>query len=312
MVSRPSVYMLLIQRIVVDVHHSPAPGETSRRSGQIDGDRPKLAFSPREVHTVRIVVLVKQVPSTDARLSFAPDLTVVRDGRPAGLNAADWCAVDQSLQVAVRRRDVQITAVTMGPPGAADALRTALVLGADTAVHVRDEALHGSDALVTSRVLAAAVARLGFDLVLCGSASADSGMSAVPAMVAERLGVPALCFADQLVVREQKVEIHRDDGCGGRRVFAAAPPVVVSVTERCGEPHYPRYVSRLDARDKLISVWALAELGIEPAEVGLSGSASIVHTATPQRDGRRGALAMGDPTSVAIRLADFLAERQFL
>ncbi|MFI5889570.1 electron transfer flavoprotein subunit beta/FixA family protein [Actinoplanes sp. NPDC051513] len=261
---------------------------------------------------MRIVVLVKQVPSTDAGLSFAPDLTVIRDSGPAGLNAADWCAVDQSLQIAVRRRDVQITAVTMGPPGAVGALRTALVLGAGTAVHVQDDALHGSDALATSRVLAAAVDRLGFDLVLCGAASADSGMSAVPAMVAERLGVPALCFADQLIVRERSVEIHRDDGCGDRRVFVAAPPLVVSVTERCGEPHYPRYMSRLDARDKPISVWTLATLGIEPAEVGLAGSASVVRAATPRRGGRRDVLAMGDPASVAVRLADFLAERQFL
>ncbi|HEX5198326.1 electron transfer flavoprotein subunit beta/FixA family protein [Paractinoplanes rhizophilus] len=261
---------------------------------------------------MRIVVLVKQVPSTDDGLSFAPDLTVIRDAGPCGLNAADWCAVDQSLQVAVRRRDVQITAVTMGPPGAADALRTALVLGADAAVHIRDEALHGSDALATSRVLAAAVRRLGFDLVLCGATSADSGMSAVPAMVAERLGVPALCFADRLLVRERKVEIHRDDGCGDRRVFVAAPPMVISVTERCGEPHYPRYVSRFDARDKPIAVWGLDTLGIDPAEVGLAGSACVVRAATPRSGGRPDALAMGDPTSVAIRLADFLAERQFL
>jgi electron transfer flavoprotein beta subunit len=260
---------------------------------------------------MRIVVLVKQVPSTDAGLAFAPDHTVIRDAGPAGLNAADWYAVDQSLRIALRRRDVQITAVTMGPAGAVDALRTALVQGADTAVHIRDEALHGSDAPATSRVLAAAVERLGFDLVLCGCASADSGMSAVPAMVAERLGVPALCFADRLTVRERGVEIQRDDGCGDRRVFAATPPLVVSVTERCGEPHYPRYASRHDSRDKQLSVWTLATLGIEASEVGLAGAASVVRTTTPRR-GRPDTLAMGDPTSVAIRLADFLTERQFL
>lgn len=257
-------------------------------------------------------MLVKQVPSGDAGLSFAPDLTVDRDGRPAELNAADWFAVDQGLQVAVRRRDVQITAVTMGPPGAVAALRTALVLGADAAVHISDDALHGSDALATSRVLAAAVARLGFDLVLCGAASADSGMAAVPAMVAERLGVPALCFADTLVVRERRVEIHRDDGNGDLRVLSAALPAVVSVTERCGEPHYPRYVSRVDARDKLLSVWALSDLGIDPAEVGARGSASVVRAVTPHRGGRPGELVEGDPTSAAVRVAEFLAERQFL
>lgn len=261
---------------------------------------------------MKIVVLVKQVPSGDAGLSFAPDLTVNRDGGAGGLNAADWFAVDQCLRIAVRRRDVQITAVTMGPADALEALRTALVLGADAAVHIRDEALHGSDALATSRVLAAAVARLGFDLVLCGCASADSGMSAVPAMVAERLGVPALCFADALVVRERRVQIHRDDGNGDLRVLTAAPPAVVSVTERCGEPRYPRYVSRVDARDKPVSVWSLADLGIDPAAVGTRGAASVVRAVTPRRGGRPRVLVEGDPTSAAIRVADFLAERQYL
>ena len=261
---------------------------------------------------MRIVVLVKQVPSEDAGLSYAPDFTVALDGRATGLNSADGVAVDQSLRIAVRRRDVRITAVTMGPAQAAGALHSALVLGADAAVHVRDDALHGSDALATSRVLAAAVARLGFDLVLCGSASADSGMSAVPAMVAERLGVPVLCFADELVVRERKVEIHRDDGNGDLRVLVAAPPVVVSVTQRCGEPRYPRYASRVDARDKPVSVWSLATLGIDPDEVGLRGAASVVHAVSPRRAGRARVLVAGDPTSAAIRMADFLAERQFL
>lgn len=261
---------------------------------------------------MRVVVLVKQVPSEDADLSFAPDLTVDRGGLPAVLSAGDRIAVDQGLRLAVRLRDVEITAVTMGPAAARDALRTALLLGADTAVHVQDEALHGSDALATSLVLAAAVERLGFDLVLCGSASADSGMSAVPAMVAERLAVPGLCFADELLVRERKVEIHRDDGHGDLRVLAAELPAVVSVTERCGEPRYPRYVSRVDARDKQISTWSLATLGIDPARVGRRGAASVVDAVTPGRAVRPRVLVEGDPTSSAVRVADFLAEREFL
>jgi len=261
---------------------------------------------------VRIVVLVKQVPSEDARLSYAPDLTVNRDGLPAVLSAGDRFAVDQSLRLAVRRREVQITALTMGPPGARDALRTALLLGADTGVHVQDEALHGSDGLATSLVLAAAIGRLGFDLVLCGSASADSGMAAVPAMIAERLGVPALCFADELLVRGRRVEIHRDDGHGDLRVLVAEQPAVVSVTRRCGEPRYPRYDARFDARDKPIYTWSLATLGIDPARVGRRGAASVVDAATPAPGGRPRLLVGGDPAGAAVRVADFLAEREFL
>lgn len=261
---------------------------------------------------MRIVVLVKQVPPDDAGLAFGPDLTLRRDDRPAVLNSADRFAIDQSLRLAVRLRDVQITAVTMGPASAREALRTALLLGADTAVHIEDEALRGSDVVATSLVLAAAARRLGFDLVLCGAASADSGMAVVPAMVAERLGVPALCFADELLVREHRVEIHRDDGHGDLRVLVAGLPAVVSVTERCGEPRYPRYSSRVDARDKQISTWSLAALGIDPARVGRRGAASVVSAVTPVRAGRPRVLVDGDPTSAAVRVADFLAEREFL
>jgi electron transfer flavoprotein beta subunit len=261
---------------------------------------------------MRIVVLVKHVPSTpSADPGFAADLTLDRVGRPGQLNEADEFAVDQALRVALRRRDVQITAVTMGPVRAVEALRRALVLGADQAVHLLDDRLRGSDALATSRVLAVAVARLGFDLVLCGTASADSGMSVVPAMVAERLGVPVLCDADALAVRESGVEIQRDDGAG-REVLAADLPAVVSVTERCGEPRYPRFVTMLEARHRPVRTWTLADLGIDPAEVGRDGAATVVRSVTPWRDGGTRVLVEGDATSLAVRLADFLAERQFL
>lgn len=260
---------------------------------------------------MRIVVLVKHVPCAVADLGFAADLTLERVGRPGRLNEADEFAVDQALRVALRRRDVQITAVTMGPVRAADALRRALVLGADQAVHLLDDRLRGSDALATSRVLAAAVARLGFDLVLCGAASTDSGMSVVPAMVAERLGVPVLCDACELAVRESAVEIHRDDGAGPE-VLAADLPAVVSVTERCGEPRYPRFATTVEARHRPVRTWTLADLDIDPAEVGRGSAATVVRTVTARRDAGTRVLVEGDATSVAIRLADFLAQRQFL
>ncbi|HTJ39782.1 MAG TPA: electron transfer flavoprotein subunit beta/FixA family protein [Dactylosporangium sp.] len=256
---------------------------------------------------MRIVVLVKYVPAARA---FGDD-GALRRGGPGWLNEADEYAVDQALRIARRRRDVQITAVTMGPSPAAGALRRALVLGADDAVHVRDERLRGCDALATARVLAAAAGRLGFDLVLCGTASADSGMGAVPAMVAELLGVPALCFADTLRVRERRVEIGRDDG-GGLEVFAAALPAVVSVTERCGEPGQRAWAASADAAHKLVRTWALDDLGVAAGEVGRRAATTEVRAVTSCADGRAHLLLAGDPAVAATRLADFLAERQFL
>jgi len=238
-------------------------------------------------------------------------LTVDRAAARARLDQADEYAMDQALRIARRRRDVQITAVTMGPAGAVAALRKTLALGADDGVHVLDDSLHGSDALATSRVLAAAVERVGFDLVLCGCASSDSGMSAIPAMVAERLGIAVLCFADTLTVRDRKIEIGRDDGAG-LRAYVAALPAVVSVTARCGEPRPQTFVATADARQKLIHTWSLADLGVDRTLVGSRGAATVVRRVTPRAGGRTRLVLADDPTTAAVRLADFLADREFL
>ncbi|GGQ48610.1 electron transfer flavoprotein subunit beta/FixA family protein [Couchioplanes azureus] len=258
---------------------------------------------------MKIVVLVKHVPCTLRGMTFGADHTLERAGRPGQLNEADEYAVDQARRIARRRRDVQITAVTMGPPAAAAALRKALVLGADDGVHVLDDRLHGSPALATARVLAAVVDRLGFDLVLAGSASSDAAMSAVPAMVAELLGVPVLCFADILRVREHKVEIARDDGAG-LQTYAAALPAVVSVTERCGEPLLPTLTASLDAHHKLVHTWSLDDLGRTASDGG--ATTTVVRAVPVPPAGRTSVLLADDPTVAAIRMADFLALHQFL
>ncbi|GAB1692326.1 electron transfer flavoprotein subunit beta/FixA family protein [Krasilnikovia sp. M28-CT-15] len=256
---------------------------------------------------MKIVVLVKHVPWTLRDMSFGADHTLDRTARRGQLNEADEYAVDQAARIARRRRDVQITAVTMGPAAAAEALRRALILGADEAVHILDDRLRGSDAFTTARVLAAAVGRIGYDLVLSGAASSDAGAAAVPAMVAELLAVPVLCFADLLRVREHRVEIGRDDGAG-LRAYAAALPAVVSVTERCGEPRLPSLAATLDAHHKLVRTWSLADLGI--TERG--ADTTVVHTVSAQPGGTAHLVPGDEPTVAAIRLADFLTVHQFL
>jgi electron transfer flavoprotein beta subunit len=260
---------------------------------------------------VKIVVLTKHVPQAVGEVDFAPDLTVDRSGVRCRLEDSDEYAVEQAVRIASRRLDVQVTALTMGPAGAVAALRGALARGADEGVHVLDDALHGCDAPATSLVLAAACARLGFDLVICGTASADGGMSVVPAMLAERLDVPALCFADTLETDDDEVFITRDDGVRAERL-AARMPAVVSVTDRTGEPRYPRFEAIHEARQKLVRTWALADLGVDPARVGMRGAATVVRSVT--RTDRRPVATVdgGDPAAAAVRIADFLVERQFL
>jgi electron transfer flavoprotein beta subunit len=258
---------------------------------------------------MKIVVLTKHVPQAIGEVSFAQDLTVDRSAVRCRLQDSDEYAVEQAARIACRRLDVQVTALTMGPSGAVGALRTALARGADEAVHVLDPGLHGCDAPATSLVLAAACRRLGFDLVICGTASADAGMAVIPAMLAERLGVPALCGCDSLDTDEDQLHATRDDGATAENLTAAMP-AVVSVTNRSGEPRYPRFEAIADARQKLVRTWSLADLGIEAARVGLAAAATRVHAVS--RTEERSTLVDETPESAASRVADFLTRRQFL
>jgi electron transfer flavoprotein beta subunit len=246
---------------------------------------------------VNIVVLVTHPPPAGAL------------GPRAGLDEADERALDQARRIAVRRRDVRVAALAAGAGEAVEALRGALARGADTGIHVLTE-VATADPLAASRVLAAAVRRHGFDLVLCGTASTGCAAAVLAPMLAERLGVPALCFADALAVREATVEIRRDDGaCGdgaGLGAYAARLPAVVSLSERCGEPRYPSFAAAVEARYKPVATWSLADLGLAGAD--LDGAQGAGEAAAPGAH----LTVRADPTSAAIRVADFLAERQFL
>jgi len=272
---------------------------------------------------VKIVVLVKSayLPDPAGDGLFAADLTARRDAAPARLGEADERAVEAARRIACRRRDVQISALTMGPRPAGGALRRALVLGADEGVHVLDDALHGSDAPASARVLAAAARRLGFDLVLCAAASADAGTGVVPTMVAELLGVPSLCFADAVDLAHaefggpralDEVVVRRDRGDAVDEV-AAPLPALVSVTEQCAAPRYPTVRAVIEARQKLVRTWTLRDLGMAPAGVGLRAAGTVARRVTARGGRRPGAVVRDDEHGgAAAALADFLAERHLI
>ena len=152
---------------------------------------------------MNIVVCVKYVPDAQSDRTFTEsDHTTDRVGVDGLLSELDEYAVEEALKIAAGRRGRrEVTVLTVGPEQAADAIRKALQMGADKGVHVLDDAIHGSDAPATSLVLAKAIGKIGaLDLVLTGMASTDGSMSVVPAMLAERLGLPQVTFASELTV----------------------------------------------------------------------------------------------------------------
>jgi electron transfer flavoprotein beta subunit len=258
----------------------------------------------------KIVVLVKFTPDLTSDRSFLPDGTVDRAGTAGRLSELDEHAAEQALRVQESSPGWELTYLTMGPDGAADALRKALSMGGDAAVHVRDDALHGSDAFATSLVLAEAIKRLGFDLVITGMASTDAGMGVVPALLAERLGVPQVTFAGRLSVSGDQVEILRDSDTRSETVTARLP-AVVSVTDRTGEARYPSFKGIMAAKKKPVENWSLGDLGIDPALAGLAGARTVV-LGTTRRPARTAGQLVKDDGEGGRALADFLAAERFI
>lgn len=259
---------------------------------------------------MKIVVPVKYVPEPTATWKFADDLVLDRGACEGRLSELDEYAVEQAVRLVEGGLDAEVVTVTVGPAKAVDAIRKALAMGADSAVHVLDDGLRGSDALATSLVLAKAVAHTGFDLVVCGMASTDAEMSVIPAMLAQRLGVAQVTFAASLAVADGQVTIQRHGDTATEEIVAALP-ALVSVTDQTGEARYPAFKAIMASKKKPVVTLTLADLGIAPAEVGLAAAATRVRSLAP-RPPRQAGTVVPDEGDGAVQIADFLAAQGFI
>jgi len=255
---------------------------------------------------MKIVVLVKYVPEQTAEWRFAEDLTLDRDAIRGCLSELDEYAVEQAVRLAETGTAAEISYLTMGPARAVDGLRKALAMGGDRAVHVLDDAIHGSDAVATSLILAEALRRMGFDLILCGMASTDAEMSVVPVMVADRLGVPAAVNALAVRVDDSSVTVQRD-----AEEVNAPLPALVSVTDRSGDARYPSFKAIIAGKKKPVITWSLADLGIAPDRVGAATAGTVVRAVRPRPPRKAGTVITAEDDA-AVRLADFLAANNLL
>src|SRR3954469_22799452 len=175
---------------------------------------------------MNLVVLVKQVPDSGASRELnASDYTVERASANNVINEMDEYAIEEALKIK-EAHGGEVTVLTMGPASASEAIRKALSMGPDKAVHVQDDALHGSCAVATSKVLAAALGTLNADLILAGAESTDGRVQVMPQMLAERLGVAALTGARKLTIDGTDLTAERQTEEGVEIVTAAIPAVV--------------------------------------------------------------------------------------
>lgn len=259
---------------------------------------------------MNIVVCVKYVPDSTAERTFnSSDNTVDRVGVDGLLSELDEYAVEQALQI-VEAGEGEVTVLTVGPDQAADAIRKSLQMGVNKGVHVADDAIHGSDAAATSLVLAEALKKLEYDLVVFGMASTDAGLGVVPTMVAERLGLPAVTYGSEITVNGSTVTIRRE-GDTASETIEANGPLVLSVTDQTGEARYPSFKGIMAAKKKEVLEWSLADLGIDASQVGLAAAWTKVESFTP-RPPRTAGEIVTDEGDGGVKLVEYLASQKFV
>jgi electron transfer flavoprotein beta subunit len=214
---------------------------------------------------MKVVVCVKQIPDPASPYTLEPDSHWLVRPAEQVLDDTDRYGVEMGLQLA-QANDGTVTLVSMGPAGNMQGIRQALAMGADKAIVVDDTALRGSDALTTARVLATAIEREGFDLVIAGTESTDGYSGVVPQMIAEFLDVPALTYATKVETDGASATIHRQTALGYDEVSASLP-ALVSVTAGVVEPRYPTFKGIMDAKKKPVEQFTVADLGVD-ATVG--------------------------------------------
>jgi electron transfer flavoprotein beta subunit len=259
---------------------------------------------------MNIVVCLKQVPDTWSERTLRPaDSTLDRDAADAVMNELDEYAIEEGLRLA-EAHGGEVTILSMGPEKASESIRKALSMGADKAVHLKDDALAGSDAVGTSAALAAVLTRTGFDLVILGSESTDARMGVMAAMLSERLGVPQLSFASKVEIDGTDISINRQADYGYDRVQASLP-AVISVVEKINEPRYPSFKGIMAAKKKPVEKLGLADIGVDPGQVGLASAATEV-VSFVSRPPRQAGTIVKDDGDGGVKAAEYLAAQKFI
>jgi len=259
---------------------------------------------------VNIVVTVKQVPDTWAEKKLDPaDMTIDRKSVENVMNEMDEYGVEEGLRIK-EAHGGEVTILTMGPEKAIEAIRKALSMGADKAVHLTDETLHGSDAIQTSAALAAVIKTLEADIVITSSEASDARGGVMGALLAEQLGLPQLTLARKVTVDPdaRKVTIERQTD-NGYAVVEAGLPVVIGVYEKINEPRYPSFKGIMAAKKKPLTTLSVADAGL--SGVGLDSAATAVDTAVarpPKSAGQR----VKDEGDGGTKVADFLASQKLI
>ena len=255
---------------------------------------------------MKIAICVKQVPDTEARLKVRADgRWIEEEDLPFVINESDTFALEEALRIAGEQGG-EVIVFGLGPARIQEALRKALAMGANRAVHLEDEAFSGGDAMTTGKALAAAIRHQECDLVITGSQSDDESWGATGTVVAGELGWPHAWLLMGVKIEDDTVEVTREMEGGINEISRLALPAVLEVQAGINHPRYASLRGIMQAKRKPIDKFSPADLGLDPNELGEKGArVQVVSVAFPV-SGEGAEMIEGDATTVASSLVDKL------
>jgi len=261
---------------------------------------------------MEIVVCIKQVPDTSEVKIDPQTNTLIRQGVPSIVNPFDKNAVEAALQLK-EKHGGRVTAISMGPEQAKDALKECLAMGVDEAVLISDKAFGGADTLATSYTLAMAIKKLGnFDLIICGKQAIDGDTAQVGPGIAEHLGIPQITYVSKIEINGNIVRAEREHE-EGYEVIEAELPLLVTVVKSINVPRYPTVKGTMKANRKQIPVWTTQDLEVDEARIGLKGSPTQVRRVFTPKQRSQGVIIQADTAREAVKtLIEKLTEAKII
>ena len=260
---------------------------------------------------MKIVVCVKQVPDTaEVRINSETN-TLMRDGVPSIINPYDMHAIEAGLQIR-EMAGGDVTAVTMGPPQAEQALREAISMGVDKAVLLTDRLFAGSDTWATAYALYKAIDHIGADIIICGKQAIDGDTAQVGPEMAEFLNIPHIAYVRKIVeVKDDRIVVQRlmDDGFD---IVESSLPVLLTVVRELNVPRLPSLKGKMAAKKAGIIKLAAADMKIEEQDLGLKGSPTQVRNIFAPEPKTNRTMLHGTPEEMVKRLVEDLLESKCL
>ena len=233
---------------------------------------------------MNIIVCLKQVPGTTEVKIDTQTNTLIRQGIKAIINPFDSFALEEAVRLK-ERHGGKVTAISMGPPQAADMLRDAIAVGADEAILLSDMAFAGSDTLATAAALGKAVEKIkNYDLIICGRQTLDGDTGQVAPELAENLGIPFIAYVSKIEeIAGGKISVQRmvEDGY---ETIEATLPAVITVLKEINIPRMPSLRGLSKSKTAQIPVWTANDISVEKETIGQAGSGTwVVKVFYPQR-----------------------------